>query len=417
MTKRPMTKRLMTRISRLGLALMALILIACSQSEPPSNTPAVKPNEPQATLAKAASPSLVDPNATPETRALYRNLFALQGKQVLFGHQDSLAYGFHWTAEPDRSDVKDVTGSFPAVYGWDLGHLEKVDAQNLDGVSFELMRESIKKSFARGGVITISWHLINPVTGGGYNDTSAPAVAEILPGGSKHEVFKTFLDALVEFNQSLVVDGVQVPIIFRPWHEHNGEWFWWGKGHVTEDDYIQLWRFTVEYIRDEKQQHNLIYAFSPDRSRMNLDSLEADYLYAYPGDDYVDVIGFDNYWDLGHPANTASLEEQREHFVRSLTAVSRIAQEKGKLAALSEGGAEAIPDPEFWTGHLLKGLEANEDTRRISWVLVWRNATNGGYNSKHHYVPYPGHASADDFVRFKQRERVLFEDELPPLYR
>jgi len=237
-----------------------------------------------------------------------------------------------------------------------------------------------------------------------------------LPGGSRHELFKNYLDRLVDFNQTLVVNGVQVPIIFRPWHEHNGEWFWWGRGHATEAKYIELWRFTVRYLRDEKQQHNLIYAFSPDRSRMKLDSLESDYLYAYPGDDYVDVIGFDNYWDLGHPANEASLDEQRKHFVRSLASVSRIARAKGKLAALSEGGAEAIPHAQFWTGHLLKGLEANEDTKRISWVLVWRNATDGGYNGKHHYAPYPGHVSAADFVDFKQSERILFEDELPSLY-
>jgi mannan endo-1,4-beta-mannosidase len=361
--------------------------------------------------------ALTDPQATPQTQALYRNLLALQGQHVLFGHQDTLAYGMHWQAELDRSDVKDVTGSFPAVSGWDLGLLEQDSPVNLDGVSFELMQESIKRSYLRGGVTTLSWHMINPVTGGPYSDTSAPAAAELLPGGARHALFTSYLDKFVAFNEKLVVDGVQVPIIFRPWHEHNGEWFWWGKTHVSESDYIKLWRFTVDYLRNEKQQHNLIIAFSPDRSRTQIETIEQDYFYGYPGDDYVDVIGLDNYWDLGHSANTASAAEQLRNFGLSLAAIGKIARTKGKVAALTEGGLEAIPHPDFWTQVMLAGINFNPDAQRVAWVMVWRNATHGGFNDQHFYAPYPGHKSADDFVKFKEDARVLFEDELPSMYR
>ncbi len=361
--------------------------------------------------------ALVDSKATAETRALYRNLLALRGQHTLFGHQDTLAYGLDWTHEPDRSDVKDVSGSFAAVSGWDIGWLEKGSAENLDGVRFDWMRDSIKNTFRRGGVTTISWHMINPVSGGGYNDTAVPAVADVLPGGDKHELFKRYLDTFVEFNQSLVVDGVQVPVIFRPWHEHNGEWFWWGKGRCTEEEYIRLWRFTVEYLRDEKQQHNLIYAFSPDRSRMTPETMVQDYFYGYPGDDYVDVFGMDNYWDLGHPANEASADEQLRHFTLSLATISRLAQARGKLASLTEGGVESVPNPHFWTQVILRGINADPDAQGIAWVLVWRNATDGGYNGKHFYGPHAGHPSAADFVTFKEDVRILFEDELPALYR
>lgn len=359
---------------------------------------------------------LTDPQATAETRALYHNLLAMQGKQVLFGHQDSLAYGVSWENDTDRSDVKDVTGSFPAVYGWDIGWLEKGSGENLDGVSFALMRESIKRSFQRGGVTTISWHMINPVTGGSHSDSSIKAVEQIIPGGAQHELLKNYLDKFVVFNESLVVDGVQVPIIFRPWHEHNGEWFWWGKGPAVEEDYIKLWRVTVDYLRNEKQQHNLIFAFSPDRSRTNIDTIEQDYFYAYPGDKYVDVIGLDNYWDLGHPANNTPAAKQREHFGKSLAAIGRIAQAKGKVAALTEGGSESIPNANFWTEVILPGINTNENSQHIAWLLVWRNATDGGYNKQHYYAPYPGHHSAEDFKKFKDDERILFEAELPPLF-
>lgn len=361
--------------------------------------------------------ALTDPEATTETQALYRNLLALQGKRVLFGHQDTLAYGMHWQGELDRSDVKDVTGSFPALYGWDLGLLEHDSPVNLDGVSFDLMKESIKRSYQRGGLTTISWHMNNPVTGGPYSDTSVPAAAQLLPDGEHHDLFKSYLDKFVVFNKGLVVDGVQVPIIFRPWHEHNGEWFWWGKSHVSESDYIKLWRFTVDYLRAENKQHNLIFAFSPDRSRTNIDTIEQDYFYGYPGDAYVDVIGLDNYWDLGHPANTAAAAEQLKNFGLSLAAIGKIAQARGKVAALTEGGLEGIPHPSFWTQVILPGINFSQHSQQVSWVMVWRNATRGGFNDRHYYAPFPGHESAADFIKFKHDTRVLFEDELPPMYR
>lgn len=58
-----------------------------------------------------------DPKATPETRALFRNLHCLTPRAILYGHQDDLAYGVSWWAEPGRSDVREVTGAYPAVYG------------------------------------------------------------------------------------------------------------------------------------------------------------------------------------------------------------------------------------------------------------------------------------------------------------
>ncbi len=372
---------------------------------------------------EAAQPgSLSDHRATLETQALYHNLQMLQGKQFLFGHQDSLAYGFTWQNEPDRSDVKDVTGSFAGLQGWDVSRIELGADSNLDGVSFELMKNNIKRTYLRGGVNTISWHMTNPVSGGKYNDTKTQAVQAILPGGTKHAIYKQYLDAFVAFNSQLTVigkDGVAsvIPIIFRPLHEHNGEWFWWGEGNATEQDFIQLWQFTVNYLRDVKQQHNLIIAFSPDRSRINLNRFELDYLYAYPGDQYVDIVGLDNYWDLGHPENTASTARQQKDFVTGLEGLARVAKIKRKIPALTEAGAEGIPDAAFWTNSFLKNILVSEGSRQIVYAMMWRNATDGGHNKKHFYVPYKGQASAADFLKFKLNHAVVFEDELPPMYK
>ncbi len=172
-----------------------------------------------------------DPKATPETVKLYENLKELSKKGIMFGHQDDLAYGIGWIYEEGRSDVKDVCGDYPAVYGWELGHIELGDPYSLDSVHFDKIRHWIKLVYSRGGVNTISWHLNNPLTGGDAWDVSSKKVVKsILPGGEKHELFKQYLDRLAAFMLSLKTDdGTYIPILFRPFHEHTGSWFWWEK--------------------------------------------------------------------------------------------------------------------------------------------------------------------------------------------
>lgn len=399
-----------------SIGLLGLLLLSCTQPPATSHQMAQPTKSSQKTQT---SKGLSDIHATPETRALYAHLQNIKHAYTLFGQQDALAYGFNWSGDEDgnmsRSDVKDVTGSHPALVGWDLGGLEIGSDKNLDGVNINKIRTGIQGVYQRGGVNTISWHMRNPVSGGNHADKT-PAVKEILPGGSKHELFKSRLDALAEFNEKIKIGNTYIPIIFRPWHEHNGEWFWWGKGNATEQEYISLWRFTINYLRNEKHIHNFIIATSPDRSRIDLNNFERDYLYAYPGDEYVDIMGLDNYWDLGHSANKASPQEQLANFSQSLSALADIANAHHKLAALTETGSESIPNPDFWTQILLKGILANDQSRQMVYVMVWRNATHGGFNGHHFYAPYPGHPGADDFVKFKQNDFVLFENELLKMY-
>ena len=71
----------------------------------------------------------------------------------------------------------------------------------------------------------------------------------------------------------------------------------------------------------------------------------------------------------------------------------------------------------LWAETLLKGLKANDMTRKMTYVQVWRNANKAREHHEHFYVPYPGQKSATDFVTFKEDNFVLFEDELPDLYK
>ena len=87
-----------------------------------------------------------DKKATKETIALYNNLKKLLNKGIMFGHQDDLAYGVGWKYEPGRSDIKDVTGDYPAVYGFELGRLELDHEVNLDSVPFDKMKAIYSRS-------------------------------------------------------------------------------------------------------------------------------------------------------------------------------------------------------------------------------------------------------------------------------
>ena len=116
----------------------------------------------------------------------------------MFGHQDDLAYGVNWRYVEGRSDVKDVVGDYPAVYGWELGNIEHELPYNLDSVPFDKMRNFIQQGFERGGVITISWHADNPLNGESAWDTTH-AVQSILPGGTRHELYKIWLDRVAAF--------------------------------------------------------------------------------------------------------------------------------------------------------------------------------------------------------------------------
>ncbi len=351
-----------------------------------------KKNEQRDESSSSQEVKIVDQQSIPKVKNLYANLLAMQGKGLMFGHQDDLAYGIGWRAVDGRSDVKEVSGSYPAVYGWDISGVGGI--YNIDSVKFGDMKRYIREGHERGGLVTVSWHMENPVTNTHSWDTTK-AVKHIIPGGKLHETYKAELDTVAAFFMELK----NIPIVFRPFHEHTGSWFWWGRGNATAEEYIALWRFTVHYLRDDKGIHNLLYAYSPDKFYS-----KEEYMGFFPGDEWVDILGVDDYQGL-YSSETAHETITRLHTLYD------ISQEYGKPSAIMETGAEKIPDPRWWTDVLLKTIMTDNKTKNITWVLVWRNG-----RLDHHYAPYPGHPSADDFIEFKNHPFVLFEDELPDLY-
>ncbi len=337
-----------------------------------------------------------------ETRNLYKNMLSLPNGHFMFGHQDDLSYGIGWKYELGRSDVMECTGSYPAVFGWDIAGLEKNSPVNIDSVPFDYMKKVIIKAYHMGGVNTISWHMDNPATKNSAWDTTR-AVYTILPGGIHHEWFKSQLDKVAHFINELKVGFIvkkHIPILFRPFHEHTGKWFWWGKGNCTAEEYKALYTFTHDYLVKEKNLNNLLFTYSPD-----IFETKEQYLEFYPGDTYVDILGIDDYHDVG-------LNGKIEDLTKRLVLLGEIAKSKNKPYAITETGFESIPQTDWWTTKLLKAIMDNEMSRGISYVLVWRNA-----NSKHQYAPNKGHISEVDFVKFKNLPNVRFCGELKNMYK
>ncbi|MCX2837861.1 glycosyl hydrolase [Salinimicrobium sp. MT39] len=349
--------------------------------------------------------SLVDKQATEETKALYSNLWSIQEQGVMFGHHDALLYGRNWYVEHGRSDIKDVVGDYPAVFSVDFAEL--MDDRYATAELNEHRVRTIKESRRRGEVILANAHLNNPLTGGDSWDNSRnDVVKEILIEGSPtNQKYLDWLDRLAAVAHSLVDDnGKPIPVIFRPYHEHNQTWSWWGRSATTQQEFIDLWRFTIDYLKNEKEVHNFIYAISPQLDQLGS---KENLLFRWPGDNYVDFLGMDSY----HGTNTAA-------FSSNLRNLAILSQEKNKPSGVTETGIEGILGSdgetyeEYWTREIGTPLAG----KKISMVVMWRNKYDPSNTGFHFFAPFEGHSSAPDFQKFFAMDHILFSSDLPEMY-
>ena len=337
----------------------------------------------------------VDPELTAQGRSLLQYLHQQQGKGILFGQQHAttkvLSQKFDAKA---HSDIASLTGQMPAIYGWDT--LSIIQPKPEGDIS-----AAVKAAYRAGGIITISTHFYNPVTGGDFWDTQ-PAVAQILPGGSFHQKFKAELDQVADWAHQLKADdGSSIPVIFRILHENTGSWFWWGAAQSSPEQYKALFRFIVDYLRLEKGVHNFLYAYSP---ASGFAGDKAAFAERYPGDAYVDVLGFDDY----QHGDTAA-------WIQSMVATSRtlveFAKERGKVAALTEFG-QGQPNKATAGFYLplLQALQADPLASQLVYMMTWAN-----FSADHSYVPLASEPAVrvDDFKAFAAQPYLLLANKVP----
>jgi mannan endo-1,4-beta-mannosidase len=378
----------------LTLFTSALLLLACGGNKN-------KPSEPMA-----------DTGRTQRTENLLGSLQRLSAEgKYMFGHHDDTVYGIGWVGDSAHSDVQSVCADLPALLSFDLGRIELGDSANLDRVPFERMRQEIIRHYDRGGVVTLSWHAYNPLSerhawvADSLRDLESQTVASVLEGGEQHAKFLTWLDRVAQFLNSLQTPyGIRVPVIFRPWHEHTGSWFWWGQSLCSTEQYKALWQLTVSELK-KRGVVNALYAYSPSTE---VDGDSTKYMERYPGDDCIDLLGLDSYC-FAPDADTTAVAQYAAKLDKNLSMVCQLAQQHGKAAALTETGYEGLKTADWWTHTLAPVLSRHP----VSYVLVWRNAHD---KPGHFFAPYPGQLSVSDFIRFYNDPATLFLHDVNGLY-
>ena len=331
---------------------------------------------------------------TPAESLIVRLDSTSKSGRFFFGHHDDTAYGHEWKYVPGKSDVKDVTGEYPGLMNWDLGMIELDSARNLDGVPFKFISEEIIAQNARGGINAISWHLRNPLSGGDSWDVSASPLQQLQENAALSDTLDLWIGRAADFIASLKdAEGNKIPVIFRPWHENTGTWFWWGAGNSTPEQYKDLWKRTSR-IFDEKGIDNVVWAYSPDRVPN-----PEQYFVTYPGDEYVDILGSDIY----HFGGADNADQYRQSVSGLLPYVAEEAAKRGKLVAFTETGLESVVMDNWFTEVLLPLVSDIP----VAYVCVWRNA-NQEEKPMHYYAPYPGHPAEADFKKFHDNPKTIF---------
>lgn len=375
--------------------------------------------------------TMTDPDASNSAKALYAYLQGLtESDQVLFGHQNDVS---HSVGNNDLGDVKDVTGSVSGIFGIDSLALFGSEAGGMDAAS--ALQNSIdysKKAAQNGAIVTLSTHMPNFTNAkikknadGTYDfyncdfneakDLSGDSLKKILPGGEKNEVFKAYLDTIAVYANALEQENI--PVIFRPFHEDTGGWFWWGSANTAES-YRSLYAYTRDYL-ESQGVHNMLYVYSPNGPL----ETEAEYMSRYPGDACVDILAFDYYNDF----NTYPAESDTsffDHLDQTCQVVSSLAKQHNKLAAISETGVRVMKkDGSDNEGLLVKNNPVSEAKSGVNWYqkvndiakkndmpyyMVWANFSDTNFYVPYKYSDTMGQEMINDFISYYNNDDSVF---------
>ncbi|CAN5360868.1 hypothetical protein BH11BAC3_BH11BAC3_06600 [soil metagenome] len=222
-----------------------------------------------------ASPSYAQKNgklstrkASNEAKALYAYLNDMFGKKILAG-QMYASWGFD-----ELKYIRDSTGKQPAIRGMDFINNRENDAEVQHAIDW----------WKAGGIPTIMWHWGAPAVGEGYENSKKPVNIDsiFIEGTPQYQSFWYELERKADLLEK--IRDAHVPVLWRPFHELNGNWFWWGK--QGPENFKKLWITVYDYMVKKRKLNNLIwvlcYTGNPDGAW-------------YPGRKYVDIAGADTY--------------------------------------------------------------------------------------------------------------------------
>ncbi|AIQ70407.1 glycosyl hydrolase [Paenibacillus graminis] len=249
-------------------------------------------------------------------RKLLKTLYRLQGQGMISGQHDYLE-------SPDEFNgkLKTTSGQYAALHGYELGAIDNQTAQQID-----IQRQAVVDSAIRwhksGGIVTMSYHENLPGTAPAWSNVSrslseADFAKYITPGTVQYNALIAELDKTARSLKKLANAGV--PVLWRPYHEMNGGWFWWGQ----KSSFSKLWNIMFDRYTAYHKLHNLLWVWSPNAKNQWSDE-PADY---YPGAGKVDVLALDIY--------EADFKKSHHDAMWNLG--------RGKLIAIGENGE--LPSP------------------------------------------------------------------------
>ena len=243
------------------------------------------------------------PNASAETMKLLEFIYSISGKKTLTAEHE-----YMYKMSQSTDSISKLTGKYPAIWGGEFGFSD--ERHDVDNIKYRpWLLDEIIIQHSEGALITLTYHQASPVIGepcdfkdGVQSKLTPEQYKELLTPGTKiYETWRGMIDKLAGMFSEL--QKRKIPVIFRPYHEMNGGWFWWS-GTPGDSCCIKLYRQLFDYLTVKKGLTNIIWVWSPSSQKNNL---MKDY---YPGDKYVDIVGFDIYpsKDNATPEETFSTE-------------------------------------------------------------------------------------------------------------
>ncbi len=239
-------------------------------------------------------PEPVNPNASKEAKALLDFLYQISGKYILSGHHN-------WINLPTKynEEVKQLTGHYPVVWGSDFSfHFRGRDPE----VVRQGMIDKAIELYQQGHIITLMWHCCYPTDGDSCTRKSIWVMENKVPQSewdslttaetALNNQWRAQADKVAKYLKQL--QEANVPVLWRPYHEMNGVWFWWCQ-HPGEDGFVKLWKMMVDYFTNYHQLNNLIWVWNANAPRNTPGDEAYDYKDYFPGIEYVDVLAADVY--------------------------------------------------------------------------------------------------------------------------
>nr|WP_242987494.1 glycosyl hydrolase [Anaerobacterium chartisolvens] len=245
----------------------------------------VKPADESITSLKA-SKTLVNPNATDEAKSLMSYLADVYGKHILSGQQEMCGSHNYEGAWAEFTYIKGKTGELPAVRGFDFMNY-RGNGLMWDDLCAERVIDWYNN---KGGIPTVCWHWFSPGDIGKkadnsfYTESTTFSISKALTVGTAENI-AMLKDIEIMAGKFKQLQDAGVPVLFRPLHEAEGGWFWWGA--EGPENCVQLYRLIYDKFTNEYGLNNIIWVWT-------------SYTYEtsarwYPGDDVVDILGYDKY--------------------------------------------------------------------------------------------------------------------------